>query len=164
MRSFKSIAVSLMLLAASLGPVHAASDATNWEAAVRKADHSYWDAYNRRDPVTMNSFLADDVEFYHDRGGTLIGKAELGKANSVMKTNKARLRRALVPGSLHLYPMRRGEQIYGAVVTGEHDFFAMESGKADQLLGRALFTHLMLLKDGQWKIARILSYSHMDAK
>jgi hypothetical protein len=40
----------------------------------------------------------------------------------------------------------------------------LEAGKADQLLGRALFTHLLLLKNSQWKIARILSYSHMDAK
>jgi len=164
MRFLKPLAVGLILSAMIIGPARAASSVTNWEVAVRKADQSYWDAYNRRDPGAMNAFLADDVEFYHDRGGTLIGKAALGKANAAMKTSQARLHRTLVPDSLHLYPMRRGEEIYGAVITGEHDFFAMEAGKADQLLGRALFTHLMVRKDTQWKIARILSYSHLDAK
>ena len=162
MHAFKRFVISIVLMAASA--VHAAPGPPVWETAVRKADQAYWDAYNRRDPDTMNSFLTEDVEFYHDRGGTLIGKRELGKVNSGMKTNKARLRRTLVPGSLHVYPMRRDETIYGAVVTGEHDFFALETGKADQLLGRALFTHLMVLKDGQWKIKRILSYSHIDVE
>lgn len=63
-----------------------------------------------------------------------------------------------------MYPLRRGEDIYGAVMTGEHDFFVTEPDKAEQLAGRALFTHLMLLKNAQWKIGRILSYSHEDAK
>jgi hypothetical protein len=96
MHFLSGFAGCMIWMAASVSSAQAAPD-VNWEAGVRKADHSYWDAYNRRDPATMNSFLADEVEFYHDRGGTLIGMAALGKANSAMKTSKARLRRALVP-------------------------------------------------------------------
>lgn len=86
-----------------MGAACAAPATPGWEAAVRKADASYWDAYSRRDPAAINAFLADDVEFYHDRGGTLMGKAELGKANDGMKTSKAHLRRVLVPGTLHVW-------------------------------------------------------------
>lgn len=68
-----------------MGAACAAPATPGWEAAVRKADASYWEAYGRRDPAAINAFVADDVEFYHDRGGTLMGKAERGKANAGMK-------------------------------------------------------------------------------
>ena len=63
-----------------------------------------------------------------------------------------------------VYPMRRGDEIYGALVTGEHRFYVTPKGKREFLVGRAYFTQLMLLKDGSWKIARIFSYEHVDAE
>jgi hypothetical protein len=131
---------------------------------VRVSDEAYWAAYNRADPAAMNAMLADDAEFYHDRGGALIGKAALSKANEVMKTNTDRLRREPVAGSVRFSPLRRDEQVYGAVVSGEHQFFVTAQGKAEVEAGRARFTQLMLLKGTQWKVSRILSYDHSDAR
>jgi hypothetical protein len=59
--------------------------------------------------------------------------------------------------------MYKGDKIYGAIVTGDHQFFITEPGKPEFLAGRAFFTHLMLLKSGKWKMARILSYEHVNA-
>lgn len=60
--------------------------------------------------------------------------------------------------------MRKGDDPYGAVVTGEHVFFLTEPGKPEVQNGRASFTHMMVAKGGEWKIARILSYEHLDTE
>jgi hypothetical protein len=111
----------------------------------------------------MNSFLADDVEFYHDRGGALIGKKALAAANDVMKTAEHKLRREAVLGTVRFFPMRKDDAIYGALVSGEHQFFVLPKDKPAFAVGRAYFTQLMVLKDGVWKVSRIFSYEHVDA-
>ncbi|MFC5478984.1 nuclear transport factor 2 family protein [Massilia suwonensis] len=134
-----------------------------WEAGPRAADQAYWAAYNRADADAMNAWLAPDVEFYHDRGGKLIGKKALSAANDVMKTNPVKLRREAVPGTLRFFPMREGKTVYGAVVTGEHNFYAREPGRKEAFVGRAHFSHLMRLSGKEWRVARIYSYEHVDA-
>lgn len=136
----------------------------DWQKSAAAADSAYWQAYNRADPDGMNAFLADDVEFYHDRGGTLIGKAALSQANEAMRGAPHRLRREAVPGTLRFAPMRKDEDLYGVLVSGEHRFFVVADGKPEVPVGRASFTQLMVLKDGQWRISRIFSYEHVDTK
>ncbi|SDG66441.1 MULTISPECIES: nuclear transport factor 2 family protein [unclassified Duganella] len=135
----------------------------DWEAGARQTDDAYWAAYNRADADKMNSFLADDVEFYHDRGGALIGKKALAAVNDEMKSDGDKLRREALPGSVHFFPMRKDDVIYGALVSGEHQFFVIPKDKPAFAVGRAYFTQLMVLKDGAWKVSRIFSYEHVDA-
>ncbi len=111
----------------------------------------------------MNRWLTSDVEFYHDRGGSLHGKKALSNANNVMRTATVKLRREAVPGTVHFFPMRQGETLYGAIVTGEHRFFARPKGEPEALVGHANFSHLMVLQGKQWRIARIFSFEHVDA-
>jgi hypothetical protein len=134
-----------------------------WETGARAADDAYWAAYNAADPDAMNAWLADDVEFYHDRGGIVIGKPALAAVNAGMKTMPVKLRREAVPGTLHFFPMRKGDDIYGVLVTGEHQFYIHPQGKPERRVGRSYFSNLMLLKDRQWRVARIYSYEHVDA-
>lgn len=134
-----------------------------WDRAAQAADKAYWEAYNQANPDKMNKWLASDVEFYHDRGGKLLGKKALSEANNVMRTATVKLHREAVPGTVHFFPMRQGDTIYGAIVTGEHRFFARPEGKPEVLVGHANFSHLMLLQNNQWRIARIFSFEHMDA-
>jgi len=157
------IFVAWVFLALQSRLVFAEPSANDWELAARQADDAYWSAYNHADPGKMNSFLADDVEFYHDRGGTLIGKKTLSAANDGMTTAEHKIRREAVPGTVHFFPMRKDDVLYGALVTGEHQFFVTPKGQAEFLVGRAYFTQLMLLKDKTWKISRIFSYEHVDA-
>ncbi len=143
--------------------IRAEKQPENWQAEVVKLDTAYWAAFNRADPKGLNSFLADDVEFYHDRGGTLIGKAALSEVNNGMSTSKNRMRREAIAGTVRFFPMRQGDTIYGAIVSGEHQFHITEKGKPESLAGRAIFSHLLLLKGGVWKVSRIYSYEHGDA-
>lgn len=138
-------------------------DKNAWQAPILTLDTAYWQAFNSAQPAGMNVHLAEDVEFYHDRGGVLIGKAALSKVNNGMKTSESRVRRELIPNTMKLFPMYRGDKLYGAIMTGEHQFFIRLPKKDEQLAGKAFFTHLLLLKKGQWKISRIYSYEHVDA-
>nr|WP_315484952.1 hypothetical protein [uncultured Undibacterium sp.] len=138
----------------------AADTNTDWEAQVRKADDTYWHDFNFGTSASFNSHLSQDVEFYHDLGGMILGYEALAKVNSGMDNTKNPGRRVVVPDTLRIFPMRKGPDIYGAIVMGEHDFFSTESGKIKTRVLRSSFTHLLLLKDGVWKVARIYSYNH----
>ena len=109
----------------------------------------------------MRTYFTEDVEFYHDKGGATFGLAELGKTLDTNLCGGAnRIRRAPVPETIRVSVLRKGEEVYGAIVSGQHLFYVKEEGKAEFLDGRAYFANLWLLKDGAWKMARILSYDH----
>lgn len=127
-------------------------------------DSLFWVAYNKCDTSNYHEFFTDDVEFYHDKGGITYGFASLletSKKNLCSNSN-FRIRRAPVPGTMKVFPMQQSDTIYGAIMSGEHLFYITENGK-ESLTGQAKFTHLWLLKDRQWKMARILSYDHGPA-
>jgi hypothetical protein len=158
------VVVAAFLVAAQACALAAAPAAVDGEAAARQADDAYWRAYNHSDPRAMNAFLTDDVEFYHDRGGTLIGKKALGAVNDEMATSDHTMRREALPGTVKFFPMRKDDVLYGYLVSGEHQFFVRPKGQAEFLAGRAYFTQLMVLQGQAWKISRIFSYEHADAK
>jgi len=133
-------------------------------AAVQARDDAFWRAYNACDTAAMRTFFAADVEFYHDRGGPTIGLEALDAALAKNLCGGGnRLRREPVDGTVRLSILRNGDAVYGAIVAGEHYFYVREPGKAEFLDGRARFVSLWLLKDGAWKMARLLSYDHGPA-
>jgi hypothetical protein len=120
---------------------------------VASLDAALFDSYNRCDLEKFASFIADDVEFYHDQGGVTLGKQNL--TDSVKKNICGKVSRELVPGSLQVYHMNG----YGAVEMGVHRFH--HPGHDDtEALGEAMFIHLWQYKDGAWKITRVISYEH----
>jgi hypothetical protein len=128
-------------------------------------DSLFWVAYNKCDVESRSSVLTDDVEFYHDKGGPSFGRDTL---MAVIKKNLCgsgnfRLRRAAVKGTVNVFVMRANNNVYGAIISGEHVFYVNEKGKEEFLDGRARFAQLWMLKDGQWKMSRILSYDHHEA-
>jgi hypothetical protein len=128
-------------------------------------DSLFWVAYNNCNVETMGSWLSDDVEFYHDKGGPSIGRDTL---MAVIKKNLCgkkdfRLRRAAVKGTVNVYVMHSSNKVYGAIISGQHVFYVNEKGKKEFLDGLARFMQLWILKDGQWKMSRILSYDHGEA-
>ena len=160
----RSIFLASIFLVAQAHAVAAGPKPADAEAAVRQADDAYWAAYNRADSVAMNAFLAEDVEFYHDRGGSLIGKKALAAVNSEMGAGDHTLRREAIPGTVKFFPMRKDDVVYGYLSTGEHQFIVLPKDKPEFLAGRALFTQLWVLQGKEWKLSRIFSYEHADAK
>jgi hypothetical protein len=123
-------------------------------------DAEVFDAYNRCDLAKFGSFLAEDLEFYHDQGGLSVGRRTAVKA--VKNNICGKVHRDLIPGTLAVYPLRG----YGAVETGIHLFCDSRStettGKCGDGSGVARFTHLWQNKDGAWKITRVIGYDHCN--
>jgi len=156
------LAVVASLAAAQ--PVAQPAAAPDPAAAARERDDAFWRAYNACDTKAFRGFLSSDVEFYHDRGGPTIGLDALDTALATKLCGGAsKLRREIVPATVRWSILRNGDAVYGAIVAGDHLFYVREPGKAEFLDGRARFVSLWLLKDGAWKMARLLSYDHGPA-
>jgi len=134
-------------------------------ATILHLDSLFWNAYNSCDTGKFKNFFTNDVEFYHDKGGATFGiQALVASFNKNLCGNSDfRLRREAVEGTVKVYPLKKSEEIYGAVISGEHVFYIIQKGKPELLDGQASFTHLWLLKNGEWKMARVLSYNHHAA-
>ena len=115
-------------------------------------DTAIFDAYNHCDLAKLGSMAADDLEFYHDQTGLSVGKQSL--VDGVKNNICGKVQRELVAGSLEVYPLKG----YGAVEIGIHRFHhPNEPGN----LGEAKFIHLWQLKDGTWKLTRVISFNHV---
>ncbi|REG27024.1 uncharacterized protein DUF4440 [Archangium gephyra] len=139
-------------------------------------DGVVFEAYNACDLEKYKSYLADDVEFYHDKGGLVRTPRNVMKlmADGLCADATTRYRRELVPGSLKVYPLNnyRGTAragaalpyLYGAVQTGTHLMHLTEKGQKEKPVATAQFTVFWQYKNGKWKMSRILSYDHQDVK
>lgn len=134
-------------------------------AIILSRDSLFWKTYNSCDTAASRTFFTEDVEFYHDKGGLTIGIEPLmaNVRNNLCSSPNFRLRREAVKGTIKVYPLENNGKIYGAVLTGEHVFYINQNGKPEYLDGHALFTHVWLNRDGEWKMARILSFDHKPA-
>jgi hypothetical protein len=124
-------------------------------------DAEAFEAYNTCNIEKSRSYFTDDLEFYHDKGGYMKGVDKLMEAlkNNICNDPKRKVLRKPVSGTFKVYPLDG----YGAILTGDHDFYIVENGK-EKKTGTAKFTHIWLLKDGYWKMARVLSYDHKGAE
>ena len=128
-------------------------------------DSIFWQHYNNCNVEAMRSFFTDDIEFYHDKGGVING---LDNFLTVSKRNLCgndnfRLRRESVSGTVKVFPMKDGDKLYGAILSGQHVFYIIENGNEPRLDGLARFTHLWLKTESGWKMSRVLSYDHGPA-
>ncbi len=119
--------------------------------AIAAADAAVFAASNRCDLETFGTFFTDDLEFYHDRSGLSVGKADL-----LQKTRDnicGKMVRELVPGSLEVHELPG----FGAVQLGTHRFLhPNEPGN----VGQARFIHVWRNTNGAWQISRVISYDH----
>lgn len=133
------------------------------QKTITQKDSLFWVAFNACDENGMHEFVADDVEFYHDKGGIQKGWptfVETTRKNLCGRRAVWKMRREATAGTYRIFPMEDNGQIYGAILYGEHRFFVAENNNPEYWTGIAKFTHLWLLQDGKWKMARILSYDH----
>ena len=120
-----------------------------------RVDSALFDAaFVRCDTARVFALMSDDVEFYHDVTGLHRG-AEVRADFVRLAANCPRaqgVRREVVPGSLHVYPIAG----FGAVQTGVHRFVEKVVGATT-----ARFVHVWRRgDDGSWQATRILSLDH----
>ena len=122
---------------------------------IARMDSLLFDAFNKCDTAASAGFFTKDLEFYHDNGG-LTGYEE--NMRSIRKRCSADylVRRELVPGSTEVFPIKD----YGAIQLGSHRFYFKKKGEAEVLDGVFRFVHIWKRENGQWKIARVVSFDH----
>ncbi|MGD0648971.1 MAG: nuclear transport factor 2 family protein [Acidobacteriaceae bacterium] len=131
-------------------PVPAAEQAELTQT-VMTLDTKLFDAYNRCDLKTLGAMVSDDLEFYHDQTGLMVGKAPFLQA--IQNNICGKVQRTLVPGSLEVYRLKG----YGAVEIGVHRFHHPgDPGPG----GEAKFVQVWQNKEGVWKVTRVISYDH----
>ena len=109
--------------------------------------------------------MAEDLEFYHDKGGVTNTKAEfvaIMKNGLCKPNNPEKVYRFLVEGSLEVFPMYNNGELYGALQNGKHFFSPNPSMTYEQTDNYALFSHLWIIEDDEWKLKRVISYNHVS--
>jgi hypothetical protein len=162
----RSIAQIILLSTIVCGSLNAQQHSPDDELKdVLALDSIFWQHFNNCDIDAMRTFFTDDIEFYHDKGGVLNGVDNFlstSKRNLCSNEN-LRIRREAVQGSVKVFPMKDGQKLYGAILSGQHVFYVIENGKEPRLDGLARFTHLFLKTESGWKMSRVLSYDHGPA-
>ena len=122
-------------------------------------------SYNQLDTSILEKMATDDVEFYHDQGGATYTKEDFINGMKSLGNLSYKARREVVPGSIEVFPMNNNGELYGAILMGEHRFFAKEPNeKPEYLTSTAKYTIFWILDNEDWKMSRIYSYDHQAPK
>ncbi|WP_226968098.1 nuclear transport factor 2 family protein [Zobellia roscoffensis] len=114
-----------------------------------KLDTEYFDAYNTCDMEKQADMYAEDLEFYHDKGGLSTSKQDL--LESLEKNICGKVTRELVEGSIEVYPING----FGAVEIGLHKFHNNQEPNAISKPGK--FIMIWQKTESNWKITRVIS-------
>lgn len=120
-------------------------------------DSIFFDSFNSRNLDKLKILLSEHLEFYHDLGGVTNYNQNINAFKRTFQ-NDRRVRRELLKNTLEVYPIKD----FGAVETGIHRFYVTEKGQQEKLSSDAKFVHVWQIKDGLWKITRIISYGHNE--
>ncbi|MEM9930956.1 MAG: DUF4440 domain-containing protein, partial [Bacteroidota bacterium] len=125
------------------------------ERTVLSLDSTFWEAYNNCEVDRMMSFVDDELEFYHDKGGQTNTRVKLANLmrSGLCKSGENEIFREAVAGSVEVFPMAG----IGAILRGQHTFKGIKHPGDN---GIAYFFHLWKFTNGQWKMTRIFSYDH----
>lgn len=155
MRSFRPLArfgaaISILALAvSSAGAQESARSGRVYEELANMDRELFAAAFESCDQARFSSLFTDDAEFYHDRTGASYGEA-VKQLRSCPRDNG--VKRTLVAGSLEVYPIKD----FGAIQMGRHTF--TREGEPGVEIAR--FIHLWRYSDGQWRLARVMSFDH----
>jgi hypothetical protein len=120
--------------------------------------------FNTCNMTAFETVVSENFEMYHDKGGILSSKAEfiqVFKDGLCKSPETYQSRRALVAGSLEVFALKNNGKLYGAIQNGKHQFYEKLVDKPETKGNIARFTHLWLLENNEWRLARSLSYDHL---
>jgi hypothetical protein len=139
---------------------------------MKALDAQLFEAANGCDYEKLTALVDENLEFYHDQAGLMTGRQAF--LDAVRKNTCGVMIRELVPATLEVYPIKG----YGAIELGVHRFHHpghekefpgakqlgmtrfLDPGAEEWPVGEAKFLHVWQLKDGSWKLTRVLSYAH----
>jgi ketosteroid isomerase-like protein len=120
---------------------------------VARLDAEMFAAFNAHDVDKLMAYFADNVEFYHDKGG-LSNFAQTREGFARLFAQSPDITRTLVLGTLEVYPVKE----YGAMHIATQRFCHVENGRND--CGNSKFVMVWQQQAGTWRITRVVSYDH----
>ena len=120
---------------------------------VARLDAELFAAFNAHDVNRLMGFFADNLEFYHDKGG-LSNFAQTRDSFARLFAQSPDISRTLVPGTLEVYPIKG----YGATHIATQRFCHVENGRQD--CGNSKFVMVWQQQGDTWRITRVVSYDH----
>lgn len=120
--------------------------------------------FNTCDIGQFETLLTEDFEFFHDEDSISDKKKFLYNIRNGLCAFSAtyKLKRELIAGTTEIYPLYKNKVLYGAIQIGIHQFYRITTDKKEIPGSTGRFTHLWLLQKGKWKLARSLSYDHIN--
>lgn len=119
--------------------------------------------FNKCEVEKLEPIIHEDIEFYHDVAGLQNREEFINAVKNNVCSNPGTFTRKLVENSLEVHELKNKGKTYGAIQRGFHDFYIKENNKIRKT-GTAQFTHLWILENNKWKLKRVLSFDHKDAK
>ena len=122
----------------------------------------FQEGFNNCRTDLLPPIIAKDLEFYHDQSGLTAGRENFinGIENNICQLEEYRPLRKLVDSSQVIDLLYSNGEIYAAIQSGTHEFYAIEEEKPPYLTSTAKFTHLWIRQDSNWILKRVLSYDH----
>ena len=115
----------------------------------------------------LDSLIAEDFEFYHDKGGLTPSKqafmamVKRGICAENPPESDFKSFRVLLEGTFKSFPLYKDGELYAVLQTGEHAFYESFKGQNLVLTSTAKFSDLWVLNKGQWQLGRVFSYDHL---
>lgn len=131
---------------------------------LKKQDSIFFErGFNQCDLAYLEKSTDHDLKFYHDKGGFQDKKTflERTKQNICSNPDQKPIRK-VIENSLEVFPLYDNGNLYGAIQSGEHQFYIREKNKEDLLGGEAKFTTVWIKKEGNWIMSEVLSYDHHE--
>ncbi|MDP2386675.1 MAG: serine hydrolase [Bacteroidota bacterium] len=161
MHKLKILFFLFLLSITSFGQVEKSSDLYK---LIREKDSLLFTiGFNTCDIKQFDNLVSENFEFYHDQEGVTNSKvAFISGIKSGLCKLQYKPKRTLAENSMEVYPLKKEGVLYGAIQTGTHNFYAIESDKSEYLTSVSKFTHVWMLENGNWKLTKGLSYDHKD--
>lgn len=126
-------------------------DAENKELynEILKMDTVFFDAYNTCDLEKQAEIYADDIEFFHDKGGFMNSKKEI--IESTKKYICGKVTRTLLKEGLEIHSIKD----YGAIQIGYHKFYNNQEENEKSIPVK--FMMIWKNNNGKWQIKKVVS-------
>jgi hypothetical protein len=122
--------------------------------------------FNTCDISQFDRLLSEQFEFFHDKDSISYKKEFIHNLRNglCISPSTYQSRRELLIGSTEIFPLYKRDKLYGAIQNGVHQFYEKINNKSETYASTARFTHVWLLENGEWKLARSLSFDHQIVK
>ena len=119
--------------------------------------------FNTCDISQFERWISENFEFYHDKDGISDKKKFISNLKSGLCGNPGnyQARRELITESTKIFALYNKGKLYGALQEGIHHFFEKQADQPERFGSSARFTHVWLIENNDWKLARSYSYEHI---